>query len=838
MRPDDRPGWGMLLRHRTLRLIVVVELLIALGVGAGLWALRQKTLDAELGTLAALSAAMAAQADGTLDVADAALRATRAELQEGLLHPGADADSLLKARVAALPRYQSLAVFDATGRRVASSAGVPASSGGAMVSRDFFVAAREAKEPGLFVGSPFMSPGRDAPAIGVSMDWRDPQGRFMGAIALLTDPEFLDGDFQRIAPTPDTSLAIYRRDRALVSDGPGDGSAQLLPESALNRLWGGPNPERPQMMTLPDGRSRLVAAHLLHRYPLLVVITRDEGLALADWRDQAWITGAFVLSALAVTLLLSVRNVREQALRQAADDALAAEQERAVRAFAAAQEGHWEWDAVARERHGSPRMRELLALPAEENDDNGHHPFETPAVHPDDDATLRTRFAALLDGTEPLFDITFRVRRDGGLWRHVRARGQAWRDAQGRVQRASGTAIDISSEVEAQAQALQLENQLQRARKLEALGTLAGGEAHDFNNILAAVIGFSELARDAAAPASAQARQLDQVLQAGQRGKSLVERILAFSRNTPRPHTTFLLQPVIEEVLTLLTASLTKRVEVHAELLAPGIAVRGDATMVYEAATNLCTNAIQAMQPAGGTLHVRLRSVVLTEPLALFDRQIPAGRYASLEVQDDGPGIQPAVMSRLFEPFFTTKGEKSGTGLGLAVVHGVMADMRGAIHVTSVPGEGACFTLYFPESTEPLAPQEAADAPLPIGQGQTVLVVDDEAALVQLAEELLAELGYEPVGFSSSTEALEELRQDPHRFDLLLTDQIMPDLSGTALAVEVRKIRPDLPIVMASGYGGEQLQQRALDAGVALVVNKPLTRAQLAQALKQVLGTR
>jgi CheY-like chemotaxis protein len=207
-------------------------------------------------------------------------------------------------------------------------------------------------------------------------------------------------------------------------------------------------------------------------------------------------------------------------------------------------------------------------------------------------------------------------------------------------------------------------------------------------------------------------------------------------------------------------------------------------------------------------------------------------------VADSGPGIAPEVMARLFEPFFTTRSALRGTGLGLAVVHSVMADLGGAIDVQSQPGQGATFSLYFPCVDTLPAPAAPVDreADLPRGRGEVVLVVDDEPALVELAEEMLAELGYEPAGLSDSAQALARFDATPDRFDLVLTDELMPGLCGTALACEIRARRPDLPIVLASGYGGPQLDERAAAAGITVRVSKPLTRAELARALAQALS--
>ena len=379
-----------------------------------------------------------------------------------------------------------------------------------------------------------------------------------------------------------------------------------------------------------------------------------------------------------------------------------------------------------------------------------------------------------------------------------------------------------------------LQAQRARASKLESLGTLAGGVAHDFNNVLAGIVGFGEMAQDAAAPGSDQARHLDKVLQAALRGKALVERILAFSRGGSRLSMVFELEPVVEEVLTLLSASLRPGAVLERALDAQGARLRGDPTQAFEAIMNLCTNALQAM-PAAGMLSLHLRRLQVASPRVLSHSPLAVGNYLALSVSDQGGGITPDVMDHLFEPFFTTRAAQSGTGLGLAVVFGVVAEFGGAIDVKSLPGQGARFTLYLPECTDALDPPDPLPEGAPGGGGQRLLVVDDEPGLVALAEELLKGLGYDPVGCSDSTVALQLLRADPQRFAAVITDEVMPRLSGTQLTAALRQHAPHLPVLLVSGYGGALLAQRAAAAGVTRLLAKPLQRADLARALAELL---
>ncbi len=848
-----------MLRTRSLRLVLVAELLVVAAVALGLWALRRQTLDAELRHVASLAGAMAAQADATLDTADAALRATREELARGLLQPGsAEADALLRARLASLPRFRALSVTDATGHVVARSQPKPRDDT-ALAGRDFFRAARDAPAGSLHLSLPYpVGSGAAArQAIGVATDWRDAAGRFQGVLLLDADPEFLDRDFPLLAPSPDTHLAIYRSDLALIADGPGDNTRGRAPDALAASLWRDAALGTARAVALPDGTVRLAAARPLARSRLLLVVSRDRAEALDAWTNQAVLAGALAAFAMAVTVLLMLRSAREQAWRRDAQAQLAAEQARALRAFQAAQEGAWEWDPSTQQTHLSPRMKALLGLARDAPAARALHLH--PTLHPEDVDALQAALLAHQQGHTGSFDHVFRVRRPDGGWRHVRARGLALQGEHSVL--FSGTATDVSDDVRAREERARLEDQLARARRLEALGTLAGGVAHDFNNILASVLGHGELARDAAAHDPDQARRLDHVLQAGQRGRALVERILAFSRGAPRERLPMRLQPVVEEVLQMLQASLAPGIVLDAALSAPELVIRGDTTAVFEAVMNLCTNGLQAM-PHGGRLSVRLAECTLPTDTQWFEGRLRAGRHARLSVQDEGKGIDAQALPHLFEPFFTTRtgapaappppgaptagaapaATPRGTGLGLAVVHGVVTDLGGAIDVHSVPGQGARFDLYLPCSDDalpPALPASDAVAPgagaLPLGEGEAVLVVDDEPALVALAEELLAGLGYEPFGTRNPDEAWARFQAEPDRFALLLTDEVMPGRSGTALAAAVHGLRPQLPVVLASGWGGPQFEQRAAAAGIAVVVPKPLARADLARALHRAL---
>ena len=408
----------------------------------------------------------------------------------------------------------------------------------------------------------------------------------------------------------------------------------------------------------------------------------------------------------------------------------------------------------------------------------------------------------------------------------IRYRGQ---------QHALGMARDITAQKRAEAERIRLEDQLLQAKKLEAIGTLAGGIAHDFNNILSATLGYGEMAQKAAPAGTALRRHIDAVVSAGMRAKSLVERILAFSRSGIGERVPVHVQSVVAEALDLLAPSLPAHVRLERQLGAGDAAVMGDPTQIHQVVMNLCANAAQAMK-AAGTLTVALDVVEKAETMVATSA-LAAGRYLRLRGRDTGSGIAPGVLERIFDPFFTTKGIGVGTGLGLSLVHGIVTDLGGGIDVESEAGNGTTFTVYLPWTAASAAPAGKEEA-IVRGSGEAILLVNDEESLVRLGEEMIADLGYEPVGFASSVAALQAFRAEPERFSAVLSDEAMPEMTGTELAQEIRALRADVPIVLMTGFIHPALAARAQAAGVRDVLAKPLVARDIARALAAALQQR
>ncbi len=396
---------------------------------------------------------------------------------------------------------------------------------------------------------------------------------------------------------------------------------------------------------------------------------------------------------------------------------------------------------------------------------------------------------------------------------------------------------DITDGKRADEERAALETQLRQSQKMEALGTLAGGIAHDFNNVLTAISGNAQLAIEDLAADHPATQSLYEIKRATGRAKDLVRRILAFSRPEQNIQHLIDLRPVVEEALRLLRATVPQMIEIRMEAEPNLPAVMADATQVHQVLMNLGKNACDAMLSHGGTLTMRLSSEHIDSLLHSPSPDLHPGSYLRISVQDTGAGIPAELLERVFEPFFTTKGHGEGTGLGLSVVHGIVRGHHGAILVRSEPGTGTVFDLYFPavEREAEDARKAATATTTPAGRGEHVLYVDDEEQLVDLVTRMMVRMGYNVTGMTEPLEAIEAVRADPKRFDLVLSDLGMPGMSGMDLAEELLQIRPDLPIIITSGYVRPEDARRAEQIGVRDVVMKPNTVAEIGQLIRDRL---
>ncbi len=402
----------------------------------------------------------------------------------------------------------------------------------------------------------------------------------------------------------------------------------------------------------------------------------------------------------------------------------------------------------------------------------------------------------------------------------------------GRIENFVHVAKDITEKV-------QMEEELFQARKMEAIGTLAGGIAHDFNNILTAILGYAELARQCIDDKAMALDDLDEVITSSHRARDLVKQILTFSRKSEQQRV--LLEPhlIVKESLKLLRASIPTTIEIQEEIDPHCGKVKVDPTKLQQIIVNLCTNALHAIENEQGVISVRLGRVeLLTDDLK--GELVAPGAYIELTVSDTGCGMDEAVLKRIFEPYFTTKAIGKGSGMGLALVHGIVHKYGGAVKVESHPGKGSVFRVFLPVVLDESGAEDAEKrelSPLPTGT-ERIMVVDDESSIAAMQKTLLEHQGYTVTAFTSSAEALEKFKADPEQFDLVITDQTMPQLPGTEFAQKILEVRPELPIILSTGYSSVVSEERAKALGISAFAMKPLGREQLARLVREVLERR
>ena len=392
---------------------------------------------------------------------------------------------------------------------------------------------------------------------------------------------------------------------------------------------------------------------------------------------------------------------------------------------------------------------------------------------------------------------------------------------------------ELAERRRAEEESREMERQLRRAQKMEAMGTLAGGIAHDFNNILGAILGYTEMATFEIPEASQARRKMDQVLQAGHRARDLVRQILMFSREHREDRDLLRIEPIVKEAVKLLRASLPTTIRVDQTVQEPLGTILGNPTEIHQIVMNLCTNAGHAMEETGGTLTVGLDALSLA---ADEFSPLPAGRYLRLTVRDTGPGMTPRTLERIFDPYFTTKQPNKGTGLGLSIVHRIVDTMGGGIRTDSAPGQGTVFEVFFPAS-EAREHSDVAFPALHAGRGQRILFVDDEPALAELGREMLERLGYHSDTCEGGKEALGRFSEAPDRYDLVLTDMTMPGMTGDQLTGELHRIRPDVPVILCTGFSEQVNEIRAEQAGARALLMKPITLEDLSKILHTILNS-
>jgi PAS domain S-box-containing protein len=397
-------------------------------------------------------------------------------------------------------------------------------------------------------------------------------------------------------------------------------------------------------------------------------------------------------------------------------------------------------------------------------------------------------------------------------------------------------ARDITERIEAEKEKAKLRAQLRQAQKMEAIGTLAGGIAHDFNNILQSIFGYTEIASIHASQGKNPSEALENILTASQRAKGLINQILSFSRQSEQEKQAVQINLIVKEVLKLIRASLPATIEIKGSNLNNDAVVEADPIQIHQVMMNLCSNAQHAMRENGGVLEVKLSDIEIDKDKAAQCGGIQEGSYSELTIRDTGHGIPQEYMDRIFDPYFTSKEKGEGTGLGLAVVHGIISSHGGAITVESKIGQGTTFHILFPKRKQTTTPRHPATTGISGRREGTerILFIDDEPALIDIGKEILSSLGYRVTACTSSEEALQLFKDRPEGFDLVITDQTMPDMTGDLLAQEVMRIRPETPVILFTGYSDIVSRERYSELGIRDCLMKPLTRKDLGESIRRI----
>jgi len=490
-------------------------------------------------------------------------------------------------------------------------------------------------------------------------------------------------------------------------------------------------------------------------------------------------------------------------------------------AMNATSDGLWDWDVTTGEVYYSPAWSHILGAEIDP-----HISSWQARLHPDETESVLRSLSNHLKGKSDNWHHEHRLKHSTGQWKWVLGRGSViTRNAAGKALRMVGTIIDIDDRK-------RLESQLFQAQKMEAIGTLAGGIAHDFNNILASISGYTELS---ILKKGDQDNYLRQVMKACERAKNLVNQILLFSRRREGEKKPVDVKVIVKEALKLLRASLPSTIRINPSVSVEASMMMADPTHLHQIVMNLCTNAAHAMRENGGSLDVSVSNLVVSEDMTSTNPGFQAGPYVHLQVKDCGQGIDPSIMDKIFDPFFTTKKLEEGTGLGLSVVYGIVKSYGGEIRVESKCGRGSTFDIYLPGLTVENTAEGARIDPLPPGGNECILVIDDEQDLVTALQKYLAALGYEVVASNDGVDALGIFRKDPQRYDLIVTDMTMPRMTGLKLSREILSIRPDIPIILCTGYHESITEAEAKRHGIREFVMKPVRLSEYSRLIRKSL---
>lgn len=521
---------------------------------------------------------------------------------------------------------------------------------------------------------------------------------------------------------------------------------------------------------------------------------------------------------------------RDISERKKAEIALHENEQRYKSAQRMGKVGNWEYDILQERFWGSDEAKRIYGFAPESKN------FTTNEVENCIPERERVHQALidLIDNNKP-YNIEFEIRPiTGPPNKTLRSIAEVVRDENGAPNKVVGVIQDITQHKIAEREKIELERQLKQAQKMEAIGTLAGGIAHDFNNILGAILGYAEMARDDCSSKSLIAKDLDQVIQASHRAKDLVKQILTFSHQEEIQKIPLQLASIVKEATKLLRSTLPTTITILQNIDPDINLILADPTQIHQILINVTTNAFHAMEDTGGTLTISLKNTALSQQDLISFPHCQPGHYVKLAIADTGKGVAPEIRERIFDPYFTTKETGKGTGLGLSIVHGIVKSYGGFITCHSRIGKGTDFNILFPALEEKIVSGTQPIETISTGT-ERILLIDDESMLAEMAGEMLSRLGYSVTVRTNSLEALNTFRNQPDAFDLVITDQTMPGMTGMDLSRRILQIRPDMIIILCTGFSTLISEEKAIALGIKGFAYKPLTKKGLANLIRQLL---
>lgn len=571
----------------------------------------------------------------------------------------------------------------------------------------------------------------------------------------------------------------------------------------------------------------LHAALVSKLHGLSQIVKEESGRRIhTAYRRALFFTFGVLVSALVIAVLLALLLARTLTDRQQAERELQKSEEKYRLAMEANRDGLWDWDTVADDIYYSPGYLSMLGYGAVGVTDKAE--FWMRHLHPEDKEKALKASQECIENRRDDFEIEFRMRTRDGDWRWILGRGKAVaRDADGRATRMVGTHTDITERRHTEAA-------LRDAHKMEAIGTLSGGIAHEFNNILSIMLGNTELALDTVSESDPVQEYLAEIIRAGLRAQEIVGQLLSFSRNTGEELASVEIGPVIAEAAKFIRSMTPANIEIKHDIQVRKTHIRANATQMNQMMINLCINAAQAMAEKGGTIEIHAFIAEIEKDAVLDGRHSNDRGRVVIQVRDNGSGIEAETLHRIFDPFFTTKSVGKGSGMGLAVVHGIVKSYDGEIAVESQPGSGTIFTVSFPV-IDAVSEKVTSISETIVGGAENILVIDDEVSIVNVTRQTLTGLGYQVDVSINPMAALELFRSKPHFYHAVVTDMTMPRMTGVELSEKLLGVRPDIPIIICTGHSAFIDAERARELGIAAFVTKPVMKREIAAVLRKVL---